>query len=525
MTSDGEDRVARRPRSALAVGAGIFLSRLAGFGRDVTIAAFFGTGIAADAYTAALRIPNTIRNLLGEGTLSASFIPVYSGTLARDADSDSQRLAGTVLSLLLILAAVLSALGVLLAPWITELLVGRWTGDKVELTTRLVRILFPMAGFLILAAWCLGVLNSHRRFFLSFAAPTIWNLSQIIGLLTAWKMGWDPLIVALAWSTLIGAVLQFLIQLPAALRLAGRLRFSLDTAWEPVRIVLWTFGPVVLGAGVIQVSGLLDVFLAGLLADGALATLGYAQRLYYLPLALFGISIAAASLPELSRDAELAASEALRERLRNGFRGVAFNIVPAALALILFGDWIVSLVFQRGNFTVADTTWVHATLGAYAVGLLAASSVKLFASGYHAMLDTRTPVKYAAIGLAVGAVLGASLMWKYYVPGLAFGAALGSWTYLSLLWGGLRKRLGPIFTSVDFTYLLKLVAGATAGAAAGLGVESLLEPPSGVGSDLTTRVIVTLATLVAFGAVYLAVAKLSGAIPAGGLRGWKDRAV
>ncbi|NIR43013.1 MAG: murein biosynthesis integral membrane protein MurJ [Gemmatimonadetes bacterium] len=508
----------RRPRSALAVGAGIFLSRLAGFGRDVAIAAFFGTGLAADAYTAALRIPNTIRNLLGEGTLSASFIPVYSGLLARESETEARRLAGTVLSLLAVLAAVLSGLGVLLAPWITEILVPRWSPEKLELTTRLVRILFPMAGMLILAAWCLGVLNSHRRFFLSFAAPAIWNLAQILGLLLAWRAGWDPLVVALAWATLIGAVLQFLVQVLPSLRLTGRLRLSLDTAWRPVRTVVRNFGPVVLGAGVAQVSGLLDVFLAGLLANGALATLAYAQRLYYLPLALFGTSVAASSLPELSREAELDAREALRVRLRDGFRGIAFYIVPSAIAFILFGDWIVSFLFQRGSFVIVDTVWVHATLGAYAVGLLAASSVKLFASGFHAMLDTRTPVKFAAAGLAVGAALGAILMWRFYVPGLAFGAALGSWLYLLLLWTGLRRRIGVIFHGGDVVYLLKLLAACAAGAAAGFAAEFAVAPPEGIDTDLLRRLAVTLATLGAFGVVYLGACRLARVTAAAGPR-------
>ena len=524
MSSEREHQVDPGPRSAVAVGAGIFLSRLAGFGRDVAIAAFFGTGLAADAYTAALRIPNIIRNLLGEGTLSASFIPVYSSQLERRADSDARRLAGTILSLLVLLAAVLSGLGIMLAPWITEALVPRWSPEKVELTTRLVRILFPMAGFLILAAWCMGVLNSHRRFFLSFAAPTIWNLAQIVGLLLAWRVGWDPLVVALAWSALIGAGLQFLIQLPSALRLAGRLKASLDTNWAPARVVLRNFGPVVLGAGVAQLSGLLDVVLAGLLTGGALATLYYAQRLYYLPLSLFGTSVAAASLPELSREAGREAYEALRRRLQQGFRRVAFNVLPSAFAFIFFGDWIISLLFQRRSFTTSDTLWVHATLGAYSVGLLAGSSVKLFASGFHALLDTRTPVKFATIGLAVGAALGAALMWPFYVPGLAFGAAVGSWLYLLLLWLGLRRRIGPIFDRSDLTFVLKLMVGCLLAAAAGSSVEWLLAPPAGIAAGLAIRAWVTVATLGTFGVVYLVVCRASGAIPAGGLALWKKHA-
>ncbi|MDP2576521.1 MAG: murein biosynthesis integral membrane protein MurJ, partial [Candidatus Palauibacterales bacterium] len=353
------------------MGAGIFLSRIVGFVRDAAIAAFFGTGLTADAYTAALRIPNILRNLLGEGTLSASFIPVYSGLLARGAEREGRRLAGTILGILLALAALLSALGILLAPWLTRIIVPGWSPDAVGLTARLVRILFPMAGFMILAAWSLGILNSHRRFFLPFAAPILWNLSQIAGLLIAWRIGWEPLVVALAWSTLIGGALQFFVQLPAALKMAGRIRLSLDVKWEAASRVMRNLGPVVLGAGAYQISSLLDVFLASFLVHGAVATLYFSQRLYFLPVSLFGISVAASALPELSRDAELENRDALKLRLRNGFRSICFTVIPSAFAFILFGDWIVSLLFERGTFGEESRVLVHATLAAYAVGLLA----------------------------------------------------------------------------------------------------------------------------------------------------------
>lgn len=523
MRSETTAHVGRRPRPAFAVGAGIFLSRLVGFGRDVAIAAFFGTSVAADAYAAALRIPNIVRNLLGEGTLSASFIPVYSGLLERQADGDARRLAGNVLGLLLVLATGLSGLGILLAPWLTRVLVPGWPQGAVALTTWLVRILFPMAGLMILAAWCLGVLNSHRRFFLSFAAPAVWNLSQIAGLLIGWRAGWKPLVVVLAWSTLIGGALQFLVQLPTARRLAGRIRLSVDIAWGPVRKVLANFGPVVLGAGVAQISSFLDVFLASFLASGAVATLYYSQRLYFLPLSLFGISVAASSLPELSREAELDAHHALRQRLSRGFRSVAFTVLPSAFVFILFGDWIVATLFQRGDFTIEDTRLVHATLAAYGIGLLAASSVKLFASGFHAMLDTRTPVRFAVVGLVIGAGAAALLMWPLYVPGLAVGAALGSWSYLLLLWNGLRKRVGPLFNWDDFTYLLKLLAACLAGTAVTLGLETFLALPEPVEAPQLTRLWLTAGTLGTFGVVYVAATYVMGSTPAGGLRVWTDR--
>ncbi|UCC72715.1 MAG: murein biosynthesis integral membrane protein MurJ [Gemmatimonadota bacterium] len=504
------------------MGAGIFLSRVAGFGRDVAIAAFFGTTVAADAYAAALRIPNIIRNLLGEGTLSASFIPVYSGLLGREAEGDARKLAGNVLGLLLVLAAALSALGILLAPWLTRLLVPGWPDESVGLTTRLVRILFPMAGFMVLAAWCLGVLNSHRRFFLSFAAPVVWNLSQIAGLLIAWRAGWEPLVVALAWSTLIGGALQFLIQLPTARRLAGKFKLSLQTAWGPVRRVVQNFGPVVLGQGVAQVASLLDVFLASFLVHGAVAALYYSQRLYFLPVSLFGISVAASSLPELSREADSASYGALRERLKRGFRNVVFMVLPSCVALILFGDWVVALLFQRGDFLAEDTAVVHGTLAAYSIGLLAASSVKLFASGFHAMLDTRTPVRYAVVGLVIGAGTGATLMWPLYAPGLAVGTALGSWCYLLLLWKGLGSRIGKIFTPGDVLHMLKVGAACAAAAAVGLAVVFWFAPVPASDARLVTRIWVTAGALGSFGVVYLAATRLLGAFPADGLRVWSD---
>lgn len=524
MKSENEKRIGRGPRPALAVGAGIFLSRLTGFARDMAIAAFFGTGIAADAYTAALRIPNILRNLLGEGTLSASFIPVYSGLLGRQADAEGRRLAGAVLGLLLAFAAALSGLGVLLAPWLTRVIVPGWTEESVTLTTRLVRILFPMAGFMILAGWCLGVLNSHRRFFLSFVAPTVWNLAQVAGLFLAWTFGWEPLVIALAWSTLIGGALQFVVQLPAARKAAGAIRLSLDFKWPPVKLVLRNFGPVVLGAGVAQVSGFLDVFLASFLAHGAVASLYYAQRLYYLPLSLFGTAVAASSLPELSREAESQAREALRGRLSQGFRTIIFAVLPSSLAFAVFGDLIVALLFQRGDFTATSTWWVSGTLAAYAIGLPAASSVRLFASGFHAMLDTRTPVRYAVVALVIGAAVGATLMWPLYAPGLAAGAAVGSWCYLLLLWNGLERRLGALFERADLDYLRNVVVaafiGTGAGALAELGLESWL-----AGADvLASRLALTLGTLGTFGVVYLAASKIIGTLPSGGLRPWRDRA-
>lgn len=511
-------------RSAVLVGAGISFSRITGFLRDAVFAYFFGTGVAADAYAAALRIPNVLRNLLGEGTLSASLIPVYSGLLQRGDEPGARRLAGTLWAALLLLAAALSVLGVLGAPWITRLIVPGWEREATELTVRLVRILFPMAGFMILGGWCLGILNSHRRFFLPFAAPVLWNLAQIAGLLGAAALGWSALILVLAWSTLIGGLLQFAVQLPATVRLLRGLPWAFDWSERAPRTVVRNFVPVVTSAGVFQISSFLDVVLASFAAHGAVSALYYAQRLYLLPLSLFGIAVAAAALPELSRDAEALAGERLRARLVDGFRQILFFVLPSAAAFLAFGDRMVALLFQRGDFGADSAFVVTVLLAAYAFGLAASSSVRLFASGFHAMLDTRTPLRYAVVAVVTGIAVGGVLLFHLRgrvdpgalaAAGLAVGGSLGAWLNVVLLWGGLRRRLGPLFGWSDLRYVAGVGTACVPAAAAALVAEALLRGPF-PGPSTPDHAALLFGAAAAFGVVYWMAARALGV----GRSGW-----
>ena len=496
-------------RSAVSVGSGILVSRITGFARDVAIAAFFGTGIAADAYNAALRIPNTLRNLLGEGTLSASFVPVYSAMLEEDPEA-ADRLARAVLGVVLGIAGLLSAAGVLLAPWLTRALVPDWSGASLRLTTSLVRILFPMAGVMIVGAWALGVLNSHRRFFLPFVAPAAWNLAQIGGLLAGSWLGWGSLVHVLAWATLVGSGLQVAVQLPSIVRLLGRLRPRLEPDWEPLRRVVGNALPVIGSQGIFQISSLVDLALASFVAHGALAGIYYAQRLAYLPLSLVGVSVATASLPEMSRDTR---SHVLRRRLRSGFLQILYLTFPAALALLLFGNLMVRVLFERAAFGAGSTALVTGILFAFALGLVATSSVKLFASGFHAMQDTKTPMKIAAVSMTVGIGLGAALMFAFRsrglgalsVSGLILGGSAGGWLNLILLWRGLRRRLGTLFESPVLPVAGRIVAAALAAAAVGeLVLHALGVPPEG--ASLARRILVLAGTLGAAGVSYVLIA-------------------
>lgn len=483
------------------------MSRVTGFARDVAIGAFFGTGLAASAYNAALRIPNLVRNLLGEGTLSASFVPVYSALLGEGDRDRAGRLAGGVLGVVVATAGVLSALGVLLAPLLTTLLVPGWGAEATELTTSMVRILFPMAGVLVVAAWALGVLNSHRRFFLPFAAPVLWNLAQVGGLFLGEWAGWEPLVIVLAWSTLAGSVLQLAVQLPEVVRLVRKLELRWEPSWEPVRRVTRNALPVIGSQGIFQISSVLDLVLASLLPTSAIAALYYAQRVAYLPLSLFGVSVATASLPEMSRDT---APEALARRLRKGFLQIVWFVFPAAVALILYGDLAVALLFQRGAFDARSTALVSAILTSYAIGLVATSSLKLFAGGFHAMQDTKTPMKYAAVSVAIGVGTGAALMllekeagWgASAASGLILGGALGGWINLGLLWHGLARRIGSIFGSEELKQVMRVAAGGLLGGLVGLwarGELSGLVAPD----DTLGRAVVLLGTLAAAGVPYL----------------------
>ncbi len=502
-------------RSAVSVGGGILISRFTGFVRDIVIAYFFGTGIAAGAYAAALRIPNVIRNLLGEGALSAAFIPVYSALLESGDETSARRLARALLGFVILVAGLLSGLGVLLAPALTRIIVPGYGAEGTELTTTMVRILFPMAGTMIVAAWCLGVLNSHRRFFIPYVAPVAWNLAQIAGLVIGSRLGWEPLIYVLAWSTLAGSVLQLAVQLPAARSLAGTLRPAIDRAWEPARKVIRNMMPVAASQAVFQISSLLDVFLVSLLLspETALAGLYYAQRIAYLPLALFATSVAAASLPEMSRAAH---ADALRSRLAEGFHNILFFVLPAAVVLLLFGDLAVGLLFERGEFGPSSTALVATILAAYAIGLTASSTVKLFASGFHAMQDTRTPLRYTAVSVVTGVSLGAGAMFwmrsagygATAATGLVVGGALGAWLNLALLWRGLSRRLGPLLDPLARRGVARIVIGAVAAALAGSAARVALEGLLPADPTLN-RALLLSAVLVAGAVPYLAIARRS----------------
>lgn len=472
-------------RSAFLVGAGILISRIVGLIRQRIFAHYFGTSAAGDAFSAAFRIPNFLQNIFGEGALSASFIPVYAKLLAQGDEAEARHVANAVLSLLALVTSLVVITGVLTTPYLIGAIAPGFTGETRELTMRLVKILFPGAGLLVLSAWCLGILNSHHRFFVSYTAPVAWNIAIISSLLFfGGRVGQFPLAEATAWGSVIGSALQFGIQLPAIFKLVPRLRPVFDTASAHVRTVVKNFFPVFMSRGVIQISAFVDAILASFLPEGAVVALTYAQSLYTLPVSLFGMSVSAAELPAMSRavGSTEQVAEVLRHRLDAGLRRIAFFVIPSAIAFLALGDVIAAVLYQTGQFQHEAAVYVWGILAGSSIGLLASTLGRLYSSTYYALHDTRTPLLYAIVHVALATILGylcaiplpqfIGIEAKWGVVGLTASASIAAWIEFVLLRRTLNRRIGH--TGIPFPFLATLWLAALFGAAAGWGAKLLL---------------------------------------------------
>jgi putative peptidoglycan lipid II flippase len=481
-----DDEQPRRTGGAAAIIAGsILVSRVFGIFRQSLMAAFLGATGVADAFTAAFRISNIIQNLFGEGVLSASFIPVYAPLLARGDDEEAGRVAGAVGALLALVVAVLVLIGIVATPLLIPLIAPGFTGERRELAIRLTRILFPGAGIFVISAWCLGILNSHRKFFLPYFAPVLWNVAMIAALAYGGpRKGQVDLAVFLAWASVAGAALQFAVQLPTALSLVRRLRVSLDLSSPNVRLATKNFGPVFVSRGVVQISSYIDTLLASLLPEGMVATFFYASQVVLLPVSLFGMSISAATLPEMSAtlgsETEVAAK--LRAFLDRGLRHIAYFVIPSAAAFLAFGDVIARVLFQYKRFTAQDSIYVWGILAGAAVGLLASTMGRLYSSTYYALHDTRTPLRFALIRVTLTTALG--YLFALPLPkligidphwgaaGLTASAGIAGWVEFSLLRSRLNARIGE--TGVAASFIASLWGSAAIGVAAGWGMRYLV---------------------------------------------------
>ncbi|HEX9109063.1 MAG TPA: murein biosynthesis integral membrane protein MurJ [Longimicrobiales bacterium] len=501
---------------ARLVAAGIFLSRIFGLIREWAFAHFFGLTLYADAFRAALRIPNFIQNLLGEGTLSASFIPVYAELLHQGRKEDAGRVAAATFALLLALAGGISLLGIFFAPAMVDIVAWGFKGETLQLTIRAVRILFPMTGILVLYTWGLGILNSHRSFFLSYVAPVIWNVAIIATCFVfGGRLTVDRLVIAVSWGALVGGVLQFLVLLPRVLRLEPRLSLRGRALSSPeTREIVRNAGPAILGRGAVQISAWIDVMLASNLSQGAVSVISYTMTLFLLPVSLFGMSMAAAELPELSRQ-RLDAGDAMRLRVNSGLRQIALLAMPATVGYLVLGDVVIAAILQTGRFTASDTAFAWVVLAGFTLGLMASTGTRLFSSTFFALHDTRTPAWTGFMRVALTAAVGWGLMIpleRYFrvaghplgALGLTLGAGVAAWAEWGVLQHVLRKRIGRV--GAGLPVLARMFAAALLAAVLGRAIVYFL-PHLHVRGAMIVRAVVVLGP---YGVAYFVLARAFG---------------
>ncbi len=453
-------------RAAGTVGFFTFLSRILGLVRDVVVAGFFGSGMAADAFFVAFRIPNLLRRLFAEGSLSIAFIPVFTEYLQRKSREDALELARVVLTVLSLILAVVTLLGILGAPWIVRVQAFGFggAGEKYELTVLLTRITFPYIFLISLVALFMGILNVLRHFAAPAAAPIFLNVG-IIGSVYWLSPRLSEPVIGLAVGVIVGGVLQVLLQIPWLLQNGASLR----PRWMPGHPAVSRIGrlmlPAVFGSAVYQLNQFIGTLLASFLPQGSVSWLYYADRLVQLPLGVFAIAISTAALPSLSRQAAQQGLEAFGDTLGYALRLVFFISIPSMIGLMVIGHLTVRVLFERGAFQVLSTDMTAQALFFYCAGLWAFSGIRVIVAGFYALQDTKTPVRAAFLALLINTGCSLVLMGPLKHGGLALALSIASAIHFLFLGFLLYRRIGvlevcPVLRSAGISLLSALVMGA-----------------------------------------------------------------
>ena len=430
-------------KAASTIGMGTLLSRILGFLRDMVIAQFFGAGMAADAFFVAFRIPNLWRRLVGEGSLTISFIPVYTEYLTRHSKEETREVTHIAFTIAGIGLFILTLLGIFFSPILIRIVAPGFIQipEKFQLTVTLNRIIFPYLFFMGLFALCMGILNSMRHFFAPAIAPIFLNLSMIVSVLLFYQVLQKP-VMALAAGVLAGGLIQFLFQIPFLLKRGVSFRFNFHFSHPAIKRIGSLMVPGLIGTAVYQINVFVDTIFASFLPSGSVSYLFFADRLMEFPLGIFAIAIGMASLPSLSALASQGKREELRETLSFTFRLVSFISIPAMIGLISLKTPIIHLLFQRGQFDVRATVMTAQALLCYSVGLWAIAGARTIVPAFYSLQDTWTPLKIALICLAANVVFIAILIYPLKHAGLALATSLSSTLNLFLLFWKLSPRLG-----------------------------------------------------------------------------------
>jgi len=449
-------------RAAGVVGFYTLLSRILGLVRDMVLAFFFGTAMAMDAFVAAFRIPNLLRRLFAEGSLTIVFIPVFTEYLTNQTKKDAFELARIVLTLLSIILVAVTLMGVLFAPWIVR--IQAWgfgaSGVKYDLTVFLTRITFPYIFLISLVAFFMGVLNSLRHFSAPAAAPIFLN-AGIIGAAYLISPHLNEPIVGVGVGVLIGGMLQVGLQIPWVLK-SG---LKLFPQWHPGHSAVKRIGrlmlPAIFGSAVYQLSSYMGTLLASFLAEGSVSWLYYADRIVQFPLGVFAIAISTAALPSLSTQAARKDLEEFGDTLSHSLRLVFFIILPSMVGLIILGKPIIQILLERGAFDAVSTHMTNQALFFYTLGLWAFSGTRILVAAFYALQDTKTPVKVAFVAFLAYVILGLVLMGPLKHGGLALALSLASAIHFLLLVFLLKRKVAAVILKHVLTAVLRCILAAT----------------------------------------------------------------
>ncbi|MFO8111760.1 MAG: murein biosynthesis integral membrane protein MurJ [Desulfosalsimonadaceae bacterium] len=430
-------------RAAGIIGISTLASRILGFVRDMILAWFFGAGKLSDAFFVAFRIPNLLRRLLAEGTLTMAFVPVFAEYLEKKGRNEAFAMARSAMRMLSVVLAIITVSGVFGAPLLVYIFAPGFSGETYDITVLLTRIMFPYIFFICLVALAMGILNTMGHFAAPAFAPVLLNVGIIIGALAIAPMMSAP-VHGLAAGVLLGGILQLALQVPFLAKKGFRFWEYAPLYHPGIKKIAILMGPAVFGAAVYQINILVGTMLASLLPEGSVSYLYYADRLVQFPLGIFAISTSVAILPSLSRQAAAKDLIALENTFSFAMRFVFFITIPSTIGLIVLKEPIIALLFGRGEFDAASIHMTAYALLYYAAGLCAFSAVRIVVATFYALQDTKTPVKMATISIMANILLGIALMGPMKHGGLALATSLASMINLVLLTRALKNRIGGL---------------------------------------------------------------------------------
>jgi putative peptidoglycan lipid II flippase len=494
-------------RAAGLVSALTFLSRLLGLVREQVFAALLGAGLYADAFQAAFKVPNLLRDLFAEGALSAAFVPTYARALAEGRER-AFRLTSRLLTVLAAILGVLIVAGFVFAGPLVRLLAPGFetVPGKHETTVLLTRVMLPFLPLVSFAAVAMGMLNAHRRFGTPAFAPAVFNLVTIVWAAGLWGAGFGAAQVALGWAvgTLAGGAAQFLVQVPALVREGWRFRPEWSPRDPDLLSVARLMAPATVGLAAVQVNIFVNTLFASF-EPGAVSWLQYAFRILYLPIGIFGVAVGTVVTTGLAHRAAAGDLDGMRQAVERALRLLAFLTVPATAGLVVLATPIVRLLFERGRFGAQDTAQTAAALMLFSVGLVAYTSVKVLAPAFYALGLPRVPLMASAAAVATNLALVVSLHGRLGFRAIAFGTALGSLVNAGLLMAAFRKRVGPLGRDGLYAAVLRVALASAGMGAVTWGAAHLLEGLVGT-RGLTAQAVTALGPIALGLAVYSALA-------------------